>query len=109
MCFKQQYFVHAQFTIINREILCWNETVISEYFQTYFRPGVIFDHWSAGIDGFLKDVISSQMQTVDRYVTRELNGLGTDVIARTIQQARDHGIPGMYTWQNRDHLIYQTE
>ena len=57
----------------------------------------MFNLEHAGVDEVLKGLMSSRMQTIDRYVTSELKGLGSDVMALSIQQARDHGIPSEFT------------
>ncbi|XP_071043918.1 uncharacterized protein [Parasteatoda tepidariorum] len=74
--------------------------------ETYFQPSDMYD--PNKLNEYLLGLVSQKAQNRDEFISKEMTnniftetntGAGTDVAALTIQQGRDHGIPGYTHWR----------
>ena len=71
------------------------------FLQVFFQPKILYESKDS-VDLFVRGLLASRAQTLDRMVTKELtnrlfadkppNGPGTDLVSLNLQRARDHGV-----------------
>lgn len=73
-------------------------------FQTFFRPGSLYDTTYDGVDGIVRGLCEHNMQSYDTNIVSQVSkhlfadnppfGIGSDLASLNLMRGREHGVPG---------------